>query len=111
MRNLLVSFDDFAGKESISERDLQDYLGKYQDFRDEWKRKRENGESTDIIDDIVFEVELIKQIEINIDYILMLVKKYHDSHLEDKEVLITIRKAIDASPDHQRRKTEAGRDT
>lgn len=111
MRNLLVSFDDFAGKEIISERDLQDYHGKYQDLRDEWKRKRENGESTDIIDDIVFAVELIKQIEINIDYILMLVKKYHDSHLEDKEVLITIRKAIDASPDYQRRKTEAGRDT
>lgn len=65
----MVSFDDFVGKEIISERDLQDYLGKYQDFRDEWKRKRENGESTDIIDDIVFEVELIKQIEINIDYI------------------------------------------
>ena len=64
MRNLLVSFDEFAGKEMISERDLQDYLGKYQDLRDEWKRKRENGESTDIIDDIVFEVELIKQIEI-----------------------------------------------
>lgn len=97
MRNLLVSFDEFEGKEKISERDLQDYLGRYQDLRDEWKRKRENGESTDIIDDIVFEIELIKQIEINIDYILMLVKKYHDSHGEDKEVLITIRKAIDAS--------------
>lgn len=89
MRNLLVSFDEFAGKEMISERDLQDYLGRYQDLRDEWKRKRENGESTDIIDDIVFEVELIKQIEINIDYILILVKKYHDTHCEDKEVLVT----------------------
>lgn len=43
--------------------------------RDEWKRKRENGESTDIIDDTVFEIEFIKQIEINIDYILMLVNK------------------------------------
>ena len=104
MRNLLVSFDEFAGKEMISERDLQDYLGKYQDLRDEWKRKRENGESTDIIDDIVFEVELIKQIEINIDYILMLVKKYHDTHCEDKEVLITIHKAIDASPELRSKK-------
>lgn len=104
MRNLLVSFDDFTGKEIIPERDLQDYLGKYQDLRDEWKRKRENGERTDIIDDVVFEIELIKQIEINIDYILMLVKKYHDSHLEDKEVLITIRKAIDASPELRSKK-------
>ena len=104
MRNLLLSFDDFAGKEIISERDLQDYLGKYQDLRDEWKRKRENGESTDITDDIVFEIELIKQIEINIDYILMLVKKYHDSHGEDKELLVTIRKAVDASPELRSKK-------
>lgn len=104
MRNLLLAFDEFDGKECITERDLQDYLGKYQDLRDEWKRKRENGESVDIIDDIVFEVELIKQIEINIDYILMLVKKYHDTHGEDKEVLITIRKAIDASPELRSKK-------
>lgn len=104
MRNLLVSFDDFKGKELISERDLQDYLGRYQDLRDEWKQKRESGESTDITDDIVFEVELIKQIEINIDYIMMLVKKYHDTHCEDKEVLITIKRAIDASPELRSKK-------
>lgn len=35
MRNLLLSFDEFAGKELITERDLQDYLGRYQDLRDE----------------------------------------------------------------------------
>ncbi len=104
MLNLLSSFDEFTEKEIISERDMQDYLGKYQDLRDEWKQKRENGERTDIIDDIVFEVELIKQIEINIDYILMLVKKYHDTHREDKEVLITIKKAIDASPELRSKK-------
>lgn len=104
MRNLLVSFDDFAGKEMISERDLQDYLGRYQDLRDEWKQKRQKGESVDITDDVVFEVELIKQIEINIDYILMLVKKYHDDNCVDKEVLVTIRKAIDASPELRSKK-------
>jgi type I restriction enzyme R subunit len=105
MRNLLSSFDEFAGRELISERDLQDYLGRYQDLRDEWNERRKKGESTDIIDDIVFEVELIKQIEINIDYILMLVKKYHDNHCKDKEVLVTIKKAIDASPELRSKKT------
>lgn len=104
MRNLLSSFDDFKGRELISERDMQDYLGRYQDLRDEWNERRKRGESTDIIDDIVFEIELIKQVEINIDYILMLVKKYHDTHCEDKEVLITIRKAIDASPELRSKK-------
>ena len=104
MRNLLTSFDDFAEKELLSERDLQDYLGKYQDLRDEWKARRREGDKEDITDDVVFEVELIKQIEINIDYILLLVKKYHDSHGDDKEVLITIHKAIDASPELRSKK-------
>ena len=104
MRNLLTSFDDFAENEILSERDLQDYLGRYQDLRDEWKNRRPTGEKEDITDDIVFEIELIKQIEINIDYILMLVKKYHDSHCDDKEVLITIRKAVDASPELRSKK-------
>ena len=104
MRNLLSSFDEFAGMELISERDLQDYLGRYQDLRDEWKNRQPTGEKEDIIDDIVFEIELIKQIEINIDYILLLVKKFHDSHCSDKEVLVTIQKAIDASPELRSKK-------
>ena len=104
MRNLLTSFDEFAGNEILSERDLQDYLGRYQDLRDEWKNKQPKGDKEDITDDIVFEIELIKQIEINIDYILMLVQKYHDSHCDDKEVLVTIRKAVDASPELRSKK-------
>ena len=103
MRNLLLSFDDFKGKELISERDLQDYLGRYQDLRDEWVN-RTKGEKEDITDDIVFEIELIRQIEINIDYILMLVKKYHDSNCDDKEILVTIQKAVDASPELRSKK-------
>ena len=104
MRNLLSAFDEYAGKEILTDRDFQDYLGRYQDLRDEWKEKQRKGKSTDIIDDIVFEIELIKQIEINIDYILMLVKKYHDSHAEDKEVLVTINRAIDSSPELRSKK-------
>ncbi|MCQ2548040.1 MAG: type I restriction endonuclease subunit R [Clostridia bacterium] len=104
MRNLLSAFDEFAGKEMISERDLQDYLGRYQDLRDEWNEKRKKGESVSIIDDIVFEIELIQQIEINIDYILMLVKKYHDSNCADAEILVTINKAVDSSPELRSKK-------
>ena len=104
MRNLLTLFDEFAGSEILSERDFQDYLGRYQDLRDEWKNRKPGGEKEDITDDIVFEIELIKQIEINIDYILLLVQKYHDSHCDDKELLITIRKAVDASPELRSKK-------
>ena len=102
MRNLLLSFDDFIGKEILTERDLQDYLGKYQDLRDQWIQSE--NKRADITDDIIFEIELIKQIEINIDYILMLVKKYHDSNCEDKDILITIQKAIRAGAELRSKK-------
>ena len=92
MRNLLTSFDEF--RDDLSERELQDYSGRYQDVRDEMKPDRD-VDKKDISDDIVFEMELIRQVEINIDYILMLVKKYHDSN--DKEVLVSIRKAVNSS--------------
>lgn len=102
MRNLLSSFDDFKGKEILSERDFQDYCGKYLDIKNEFTPK--NPEKENIVDDIVFEMELIRQIEINIDYILLLVQKYHESHCQDKEVLISINKAIDASPELRSKK-------
>ena len=98
MRNILLSFDEFAGMEILSERDLQDYLGRYQDLYDDWKNKKSDETKEDINDDIVFEIELLKHIEINIDYILLLVQKYHDSHCQDREVLVTIQKAIQSSP-------------
>ena len=98
MRNLLASFDEFAGKEILTERELQNYIGRYLDIKNEPFPPKSDSECVDITDDIVYETELIRQIEINIDYILMLVKKYHDSHGDDKEVLIDIQKAMDASP-------------
>ncbi len=102
MRNLLTSFDEFDEKDLISMRDFQDYLGKYQDIKDEIVHTHKDKE--DITDDVVFEVELIKQVEVNIDYILMLVSKYHESHCQDKEILVTIQKSITASPELRSKK-------
>ena len=96
MRNILSSFDQFVEMDSIAARDLQDYQSIYLDLYDNYRRK-EDAEKEDITDDIEFEIELIKQVEINIDYILMLVEKYHDGNCEDKEILASIRKAVDAS--------------
>ena len=96
MRNILSSFDQFAEMDSIAARDLQNYQSIYLDLYDKY-RKKGNAEKEDITDDIEFEIELIKQVEINIDYILMLVEKYHDGNCEDKEILSSIRKAVDAS--------------
>lgn len=105
MRNLLTAFDDFEGNSILSDRDLQDYQGRYNDLYEEWKRMRDQKDKEDITDDIVFEIELVKQVEINIDYILMLVQKYHDSNCKDKEILVSINKAIDSSLELRSKKT------
>lgn len=95
LRNILSSFDKFQGMEILSERDFQDYIGTYTDLYEEFKPKP--GDSESIKDDLVFEMELVKQVEVNIDYILMLVSKYHQSNCTDKEILGSIDKAIKSS--------------
>lgn len=101
--NILSSFDEFKDEQLLSERDKQDYqslyIEIYNDFRNKAKR-----EKTDVSEDVVFEMELIKSIDVNIDYILGLVKKYHDTNMEDKEILVTIQKTIMASPDLRNKK-------
>ena len=95
LRNILSSFDKFKGMEILSEGDFQNYLGKYEDLNEEFKSKSEDSES--IKDDLVFEMELVRQLEVNIDYILMLVTKYHKSNCKDQEIRSSIDKAIRAS--------------
>ena len=95
LKNILSSFDRFSGNEILSERDFQDYIGTYTDLYEEFKKDKTEAES--IKDDVVFEMELVKQIEVNIDYILMLVAKYHESNCTDKEILGSIDKAIKSS--------------
>lgn len=96
LKNVLTAFDEFQGKEGMSERAFQDYQSKYIDLYQKY-RPRENGDREDINDDIVFEMELVRQVEVNIDYILILVSQYHDSNCKDKEILTKIDKAIDSS--------------
>ena len=95
LKNILSSFDEFAGKEILSERDVQDYHSQYLRIYDELRPQ--GKEKDNVNDDLVFEIELIKQVEINIDYILMLIKKYHEGHMEDKEIKVSILKSVDAS--------------
>ena len=96
MKNILTSFDEFAGNEILSERDFQDYQSMYLDLYQSFTKGKE-ADKKNINDDIVFEIDLIKQIEVNIDYILMLVAKYHDSNCTDKSILTAIDKAVSSS--------------
>ena len=96
IKNILSAFDKFAGNEILSEREYQDYQSIYIDLYEEIK-KTKNTDKESINDDIIFEIELIKQVEINIDYILIKVAEYYKSNKKDKEILIDIKKAIDSS--------------
>lgn len=101
--NILSSFDEFKDEELINERDKQDYHSIYIELYNKF-RNRAKRDKVDVSEDVVFEMELIKSIEVNIDYILGLVKKYHESNMEDKEILVTIQKTIMASPDLRNKK-------
>jgi len=94
--NILRSFDEFAGNEIFTEADLQDYLATYGILYDEFKVVVAKD---DVSADIVFEMELVKQIVVNIDYILNLIKKYHDEHTLDKEIPSDITRAIASNPE------------
>lgn len=95
VRNILTAFDDFKGNEILSDRQLQDYQSTYLDLYQ--KHRPGKVEKEDITSDVVFEMELVRQVEINIDYILMLVEKYRASHSKDKTILASIDTAINSS--------------
>jgi type I restriction enzyme R subunit len=100
LRNILTSFDEFAGHELVTERDYQDYQSIYLNLYAEFRGAKE-AERESINDDVVFEIELIKQVEVNVDYVLMLVEKWRDARGNgaDREMdaLMKIQRAIDSS--------------
>ena len=104
LNNLLSSFDEFTeDMRIISPFDTQDYLTWYNDLHDEL-RPRDGGQKDSIEDDLVFEIELVKQIQINIPYILSLIEEYHKDNCKDKEIIAKIQKAIGSSPDMRDKK-------
>ena len=110
--NLLIAFDDFCPDDLdkrnevriIQEGERQDYLSWYNDLYDEFKRSQQHGERADIEDDIEFEIELVKQVQIDITYILELVAQYKASQCRDREVLLKISRSITSSPDLRNKK-------
>ncbi len=94
--NVLQAFDQFEDEELLTDGAMQDYQSHYLDLRDKWRKKTQVDKEV-INDDLIFETELIRQVEVNIDYILMLVQQYHDSNCRNKEILLSISKAIGAS--------------
>jgi len=105
LKNILAAFDDFAGNAILSERDFQDYQSLYLNLYAEF-RSMSDADKESINDDVVFEIELIRQVEINVDYILMLVERYLKAKGsgQDKEIRASIERAINASPSLRNKK-------
>jgi len=105
LRNILTAFDDFAGNNVLSDRDLQDYEGLYLDLHKAF-RNRHEADKEAINDDVVFEIELVKQVEVNVDYILMLIEQYLKikDDKQNKEIRATIARAVNASPSLRNKK-------
>jgi type I restriction enzyme R subunit len=96
--NILLTFDEFEGTEIIDlNGDFLDYRSFYNELHEKYRPK--GGELTNINDDLVFEMELMKSIEINIDYILFLVGQLNGEDHHDREIIIKAMKSIQASPD------------
>ncbi|MGN1172913.1 MAG: UvrB domain 3-containing protein [Muribaculaceae bacterium] len=97
-RNILQSFDQFKGKEILNDDQYKDYQGLYLDLYEKYRRQ-EKGEAVNVNDDIVFEIELVKSVEINIDYILFLVSQKNGDSVHDAQLEVKIKKSIGATPD------------
>ena len=96
VQNILKSFDEFSGNDVINAADMQDYLSVYSDLYEEFKTKTVKD---DVSDDVVFEMELVKQIVVNIDYIMMLVEEFTKENHQNKEIPINIVRAINSNPE------------
>lgn len=96
LENILSAFDEFRGLDTLSERDKQDYKSHYLDLYETLRSK--NIDNAPIDDEIVFEMDLIKQVEVSVEYIMFLLEQYHKEKNQGKEHKIEILKIIESSP-------------
>ena len=100
LRNVLSVFDQFDEEAKlVADMDFQDYLGWYNTYYERYRKSGKEGEKESFNDDLIFEIELVRHDQINIHYILQLVQKFHDTNCEDKEIIVKVRKLVEASPD------------
>lgn len=92
----------------LPERTVQDYRSAYNDIR-EWLRRQKSAdeaeESTIDWDDVVFEVDLLKSQEINLDYILELIFEHNKQHKDKATLIEEIRRVIRASIGNRAKET------
>jgi type I restriction enzyme R subunit len=92
--------DELKSIEMPADRKVQDYRSTYNDIRDWLRREKasaEQVESTIDWDDVVFEVDLLKSQEINLDYILELIFEHNKKTKSKSELVGEVRRVIRAS--------------
>ncbi|EPF0826946.1 type I restriction endonuclease subunit R [Campylobacter upsaliensis] len=90
LRNILEIFDNFS--DPLNERDKQDYQSHYISTYEELRKDKDDKESS--LDEVEFEVELLAQVEVSIEYILELIAKYHKDQATNYEPIL---KLLDSS--------------
>lgn len=105
LQNLMKCFDEFDENVLLTARDEQDYLSNYLEIYTQFQ-ERENAEDAaggsdgSVVEDVLFEIELIKQVEVNVDYILMLVERsrHMNTDAEVAKAHDEIEREVSASP-------------
>ncbi len=100
LHNILTAFDEFSSDTTLTDRAFQDRRSEYLDIYAEFRAAAESDRES-INDDIVFEIELIKQVEVNVDFILSLVEAWNKGgRSADKEIEARrdIERAVESSP-------------
>lgn len=101
--NILNSFDQFENEHLLSDYQMQNYQSIYVDLYEKYKKKGKE-DKVDVSDDLEFEMELVKSVEVNIDYILMLIEKYHEGNCKDAEIVAKVKRIVDGTPDLRSKK-------
>ncbi len=101
--NYFVTDDDIAKMQKLqmpSDRIIQDYKSTYNDIRD-WLRREKEGKKSEKSkidwDDVVFEIDLLKSQEINLDYILELIFEHNKKKMDKSSLIEEIRRIIRSS--------------
>ncbi|TDM20529.1 type I restriction endonuclease subunit R [Macrococcoides canis] len=101
------TFDEFefdSVKLGISEQMFEDYKGKYFAIYEHVKKDREQKEKVSILDDIDFEIDLLRNDIINVDYILNLLKSLNlEDKKEKEEGIKQIHRLLDTADNEQLR--------
>lgn len=101
--NYFVTDDDIAKMQKLqmpSDRIIQDYKSTYNDIRD-WLRREKEGKKPEKSridwDDVIFEIDLLKSQEINLDYILELIFENNKKKMDKSSLIDEIRRVIRSS--------------